>query len=170
MASADDRVALRRSRRLWLVPLLFLLHNAEEALTIGPVLPLVNARLAATLPGRLPSLSYLEFLIALALATALPFIVAAAGNLRQPGSRAGYVLLIVQATLFLNVISHLRAAALLLGYAPGLGTAVLVNLPFSLVLLSQAWREHWYSRRALAPAALLVHGPGLIGLLWVVGR
>ncbi len=173
MASADDPAAARRVRLLWLVPLLLLVHNAEEALTIGPVLPLVNARLAVTLPGQPPTVSYPEFLTALALVTGLPFLVAAAGNLRRPGSRAGYVLLIVQATLLLNVMSHVAAAALVRRYAPGLATAVLVNLPFSLVLLSQAWRMHWYSRRALAalaPAALLVHGPGVIGLLWLIGR
>jgi hypothetical protein len=172
MVSADDRAATRRARRLWLVPLLLLVHNAEEAFTVRPVLPLVNARLAATLPGRLPAVRYGEFLVALVVVTVLPFAIAAAGDLRRADSRAGYLLLVVQTTLLLNVVSHLTTATVVGGYAPGLASAVLVNLPYSLVLLSAAWRERWYRPLALvgiAPAALLVHGPGLIGLVSLVG-
>jgi hypothetical protein len=59
------------------------------------------------------------------------------------------------------------------GYAPGLVTALLLNLPFSLYLLRRAARERWLDRGALwtlAPAALLVHGPMLSALLLATER
>ena len=62
------------------------------------------------------------------------------------------------------------------GYSPGLVTALLVNLPFSLFLFRRALRASWVRPRDLAwllVAALLVHGPGLVGLMvlagWAVG-
>jgi hypothetical protein len=59
------------------------------------------------------------------------------------------------------------------GYAPGLLTALLINLPFSLYLLRRATRERWVSHRAmwaLLPGALLMHGPLLSALLVLTER
>ncbi|MEW5931304.1 MAG: HXXEE domain-containing protein, partial [Gemmatimonadota bacterium] len=93
------------------------------------------------------------------------------GDLRRPGPAAVF-LLFVQSVLLVNVASHAASAAFLGGYAPGLATAVAVNLPFSVLLLRRAHRERWVSRRtlvALLPAALLFHGPGLLALLAAAG-
>ena len=157
-----------RARLLWLVPALLALHNAEEALTLRPVLPALRARLPEGLRAFAPEVTYPAFLVAVAVVTAAPLAVALAGDLRRARSRAGYALLAVQATVLVNVASHLAAAALLGGYAPGLATALGVNLPFSLFLFHVAWHGRWYGRRALAalaPLALLLHGPVLLGLL-----
>ena len=44
--------------------------------------------------------------------------------------------------MLLNVLAHLLSATMLTrGYAPGLATALLVNLPFSLYLFRRARRE-----------------------------
>ena len=65
--------------------------------------------------------------------------------------------------------AHLVVAAVVMrGYSPGLVSAVLINAPVSVYLFHRAARERWLPRtawRALWPAALLVHGPGLVGLL-----
>ena len=62
----------------------------------------------------------------------------------------------------MNTFWHLFIAGVILGgYAPGLVTAALVNLPFSIYVTRRAVRERWVSRAsvlALVPAALLVHG------------
>lgn len=162
----------RRVRLLRLVAPLLLLHNIEEAIAMPEVLPRVQARLAAALPGA-PAVSHGEFVAALVLVTAPPFLVAVLGDLRRKGGAASYFLLLVQAVLLLNAASHVAAAIALRGYAPGLATALAVNLPFALLLLRLAWRERWHGRGALvalAPLALVVHGPLLVALLWVVGR
>jgi hypothetical protein len=86
-----------RASALRLIPFVILLHNVEEAVTIGSVLPSLEDRLPETVRG--------------------------------------------------------------------------VNLPFSLYVLRRAWRERWYSRRALvalAPVAVVLHGPLLVGLLALI--
>jgi hypothetical protein len=80
-----------------------------------------------------------------------------------------WLLLLVRATVLLNVLWHVSAAMVVFdGYSPGLVTALLINLPFSVYLLGRAARERWVSRGAmwaLLPGALLMHGPLLSGLL-----
>jgi hypothetical protein len=159
-------------RRLLLaVPALLTLHNLEELLAMPRALPAVQARLPDAARALLPSVTLPMFAAALAVATVLPWVFAA---MALAGRRGGvFLVLLVQATLLVNVASHLAFAALLRGYAPGLATAVLVNLPFGIHLLRRARREGWTGRRAwslLLPLALVVHGPVLIGLLWISGR
>ena len=48
------------------------------------------------------------------------------------------------------------------GYAPGLISAVALNLPVSVLVLRRAAAEQWFSRqvlRALVPAAIVLHLP-----------
>ena len=114
-----------------------------------------------------------QFVALLVLITALAFLIAASGDLAAPGSPAGYALLAIQATMLVNVASHIGAAIVLRGYAPGLVTALALNLPFSLWLLHVASAGHWYSAAALLwliPLALILHGPVLIGLLKAAAR
>jgi hypothetical protein len=77
------------------------------------------------------------------------------------------------ATIALNVGSHVVSSiAIVRGYAPGLVTAVLVNAPFAVYLFRRASRERWLPRRAILwtiPAALVLHGPVLVGTLWLAG-
>ena len=83
-----------------------------------------------------------------------------------------WAIALVQAVVALNVVSHLAAALVLRSYTPGLASAVTLNLPFSVYVFRRATSEGWFGRRerwALVPAALLVHGPGLI-LLFLLAR
>ncbi|HEX8275070.1 MAG TPA: HXXEE domain-containing protein [Longimicrobiaceae bacterium] len=151
--------------------MLLLLHNAEEALFVRGVLPQVASRLPPALRGVVPAVTYPQFIVALLVVTIVPFAVAFAGDLRRPGS-ATVFLLFVQSVLLVNVASHLASAAFLRGYAPGLATALAVNLPFSVLLLRRAHRERWVRGRTLAallPAALLFHGPGLLAVIALAG-
>jgi hypothetical protein len=171
-ASGPHAPAGTRVRLLWLVPVVLTAHNLEEALTIAPVLPVASARISGLLGVALPAVTYPQFLVVLAVVTAVPYFLAALGDLRRPASTAGYALLVVQATVLVNVASHVGAAITLGGYVPGLATALLVNLPFSLYLLSRAWTHRSHSRAALlglAPLSLALHGPVLVGLLALAG-
>ena len=75
--------------------------------------------------------------------------------------------------MLLNVATHISAAVFVLrGYSPGLVTALALNLPYSLHVLSRAVRERWLSRAGLVsllPAALVVHGPLLVGMIMLAG-
>ena len=168
MVALDSRASL-----LWLVPLLFALHNLEEGALMQRYLPAAQAAMPARLKRIVGLCNYRQFVALLVFITLIPFAIAAAADLSRLGSIAGYALLALQATMLLNVASHIGAAFVLRGYGPGLVTAILVNLPFSLWLMSVAWAEHWYSGPALLcllPLALLLHGPVLLGLLNAASR
>lgn len=170
--TATGSSSLSRKTALWLVPLILLVHNLEEALLMPRFLPLDPARFPAALRPLVPEVRYAQFLPALVIFTLLPFIVAGLGKLEVRGSRSVFILLAVQAVMLVNVASHLGSAFLLGGYSPGLVTALLLNLPFSIYLLRRAAREEWISHRALLSLpllAMLVHGPLLIGLFVVSG-
>jgi hypothetical protein len=158
-----------RPRTLALVlPVVFAIHNSEEALTIGPSLPMLKARLSGWAPGWTDSLSLEVYQPALLLVTLLGCLVGAWVLLRPQSCAALWTLLLLQSLLLLNVFSHLAMAALLRGYAPGVLTAVLLNFPLSLYVFRTAARQHWLGSRALLaliPAAVAVHGPLLVGLL-----
>ena len=75
--------------------------------------------------------------------------------------------------MLVNVASHVGSAIFLRGYAPGLATALALNLPFSIYLLRRAWHERWIARRTLVvflPLAVLLHGPVIFGIVWLVRR
>lgn len=164
------------------VPALITLHNVEELLALPRFLP----RMAAWLPEldvgisvpqldvavRLPAeLTPRAYLLALTVVTVLAWAIALAA---LAGRRSGiHLLLVAQATMLLNVVPHLVLAGVTGGYAPGLATAICINLPFGVWLLRRARREGWIGRGAwamLLPLALLVHGPLLMGLVWLCAR
>lgn len=155
------------------VPGVILLHNAEEALTMPTYLPVLNAHLPGVLRALLGAIAVEQFLLALAVVTVLPFLVLPRLRVEtQPGW--GHVaMLALLTTMLLNVGSHVGMAVLLGGYAPGLGTALGLILPGFGYGAVRAVRERWVSRRTLALlplAALVLHGPVLVGLLLVAGR
>lgn len=161
-------------RVLWLVPLLLALHNAEEALFFPRYLPFVLGRMPAAWRAVAGPVTSGQVWLALAIVTLVALALAAWAELRPDSRIAVWLLLLLQATVLLNVAWHTAAAVVLFrGYAPGLVTALLVNLPFSIYLLRRASRQRWLGRAALwalAPAALLVHGPVLSALLLATER
>jgi hypothetical protein len=104
----------------------------------------------------------------------LAFLVALAAATWPHSPRALWALLTLEAVLGLNVIAHVLSAALIFrGYGPGLATALLINAPFAIYCFRRARRERWVSTAALGatvPAALMLHGPILMGGLWLAGR
>jgi hypothetical protein len=105
--------------------------------------------------------------------TAIPYVIALFINLEREHGVGVYLLLGLQVVMLLNVLAHVTIAVIAGGYAPGIVTAVLINLPFSLYLLRRALRERWVSGRAmllLGPIALVIHGLGLPALLLLTQR
>ena len=145
------------------------LHNAEEAASFPRYLPLALERLPETWRTIMAPVMRDEMWTALVLVTLIPILIAFWMTLRPDRSAPVWLLLLTQATLLVNVAWHVIAAAVIFrGYAPGLITALAVNLPLSLYLFGRARRQAWVSQSALValiPAALLLHGAALSGLL-----
>jgi hypothetical protein len=159
---------------LWLVPTLLAVHNAEEALFFPRYLPFVLARLPAGWQAVAAPLTTGQVWSALAAVTGVAFAVAWWAYRRPDSQAALWLLLLIQSAVLLNAVWHAVIAVVLFGgYAPGLATALALNLPFSLYLLRRVVREQWLSRPArwaLVPGAFLLHGPLLAALLLVTER
>jgi uncharacterized protein with HXXEE motif len=161
-------------RVLWLVPALLAMHNAEEALFFPRYLPFVLARLPLGWQAVAAPVTTGQVWSALAVVTGVAFAVASWAHRRPDSRTALWLLLLIQSAVLLNAVWHVAAAVVLFGgYAPGLVTALVFNLPFSIYLLRRAFREHWLSRPAgwaLVPGAILLHGPLLAALLLATER
>jgi hypothetical protein len=150
---------------VWGVPAAVLVHNVEEALTVGRYTPAVLALVPDAVRRLMPSRQYIY--VALVVATAIPIGFALVAH-RDRRSSATYGLLLVAAVMLVNAVWHSVAAALLGGYAPGAVTAVAVNLPVMALALRWARRERWLSNGALwmyVGIGLMLHGAGLLALL-----
>lgn len=168
-----DRLSYRTLQ--WLVAIFAVLHNLEEALTIPSYAPEVRQRLSRVLPSTvLAATEDLSlFYVALAVATVVPILVVLVATTGRPSRGAAWTVAFVQSLLLVNVvIPHIPAAVALGGYAPGLATAVAINLPYSVYFLRRSVRDGALSRRevvlavALAVPALVV---GLATLYFGVG-
>jgi hypothetical protein len=130
------------------------LHNFEEWLTFprfGEVTSDMLARLGH--PVAAPPWSATQ--IALALATIVPTIIVFAAAARTSSKRWTWLALWVQAQLGANVLlPHIPAALLARGYSPGIATALIVNLPFTIVFIRRTLREGHLPMRSVASACL----------------
>jgi len=107
----------------------FVLHNAEEAFTM-PLQQSVSPFSFIQLP------TYNQFLFSVAVITIVALLAYIAAMRTQNGKTYLFISTAIAAALLFNVfVPHLSAAILTLKYTPGLITAVLLNLPFSILLL-----------------------------------
>lgn len=159
---------------MWLVPIFFALHNAEEALAFRVYLPRIPVLLPEPFASLVTPVSYQVLLIALAAVSILWLLAALAAATWPQSPLTLWTLLTLEAVVGLNVIAHVLSAFVVFhGYGPGLATALLINAPFAIYCFRRVRRERWVSTAALGatiPAALILHGPILLGGLWLAGR
>ena len=108
----------------------FLLHSAEEAVTYGTFRPASQALLRSIFSPAYTAPTVTEFHVALALVSifAAVLMLWAWGN--APRRAARNLQRVLAWIMLANVlIPHIPAAVLMGGYAPGVLTAMLVNLP-----------------------------------------
>lgn len=155
----------------WLVWLCVVLHNAEEGIAARAYLPKVRDLLRGRVPPRvldaIPGLE--QFYIGLVGATLVPLALIVFATTGRPTPLKAYVVAVIAMGLMLNVVvPHVPAAVLLGGYAPGVATAVLVNLPFSIYFLRRSLREGHIERRGMALVVVIGLSSLVIGvpLLW----
>ena len=120
---------------LWLVPVFFMLHNLEEA-------PFME-RWSKRLPVKIhPTVSTPQFVVAVIFLTIAGLILTYASLAWLP-TPAGYLLILgMQAVLLVNAfVPHLVTTIRFRLYSPGVVTAVLIILPFSIYLFQRAFTE-----------------------------
>jgi hypothetical protein len=147
------RLSYRSLQRL-LVPVI-VLHNAEEGLTARAYLPRVQEYLQ-----RVPALRGLarpptpgQLYVALLLVTVVPALLAAwATTGRESAAKREAVAILVAALLWNVLLPHVPAAVLLRGYAPGVLTAVAINLPFALYFFRRSAHDGALSSRQIRVA------------------
>src|SRR5271165_116134 len=150
--------ALSRNAVLALIGATLVLHTTEEYLTFPAYLASAD-RLHRLLspPGLLQDPQNLR--IALLMATVLPLAVIAWTFL---GHRKALLVsvLFLESILVVNAGWHIFAACVRGGYAPGVITAVLINLPFGIYVLRKAVKEQWVPPQTawlLIGVALVLH-------------
>jgi hypothetical protein len=150
------------------------LHNAEEWLTF-PRYGDIGADFLRRLGIRIETPPWSATQVALFLATIVPGGIVLYGAARPRSRLWAWLVLFVQLQLGVNVfLPHIPAAFFLRGYAPGLLTALAINLPLSIVLARRTVAEgRLKSRQALlclacAAVAMPFAIVGLVGMGSVV--
>ncbi len=147
------------------VPVLLTIHNIEEVVGgMGATRDVLRARLPAALATLVGSAE--AWLVAVVLITIIPWLLLFFGRLDRCDTGLARGLVVLQAGMALNILSHVGAAIAVRGYAAGVVTAVLVYVPFSWRFFSLAWREEWVSRRFLRWSPVLALS--LLPLLFVL--
>jgi hypothetical protein len=161
-----------RNAVLALIGLTLVLHNTEEYFTFPTFLSSPGGRLSGWFSLAGPLHISRELHVALVLATVLPLLVIAWAILSQHKALLVAVLL-VESVLLVNVGAHVLASLLEGGYAPGLITAVLINLPFGIYVLRRAVREQWIRAKVawqLIGVSVVLHAVWLSSGFWTLTR
>jgi hypothetical protein len=150
--------SLSRNAVLALIGATLVLHDAEEYLTFPAVLS-APGRLPGWLPPPRLLLHSRDIHIALVMATVLALAVISWAILR-PAKIPLILSLLIESILLVNAAWHVFASLIVRGYAPGVITAVLINLPFGVYVLRRAVNDQWIQVRTawqLIGSALLLH-------------
>ena len=141
-------------RLLWLLPLAFVVHDAEELAIMPAWLSEHRAALSGLLQG-MPAMGDGSLLlhldtggIALAMgAILLLFVAVTAAAVSSAYKIALYAYALVLGGFFVHGFGHIGQALVWRGYTPGVVTALLVVIPASVFLYARLWRS-----RMLGPA------------------
>jgi hypothetical protein len=121
----------------WAVFSVVLLHNVEEALTMGRFLD--SSQILEQALGFAPSRLLVPFLIAVTVVTAAIFALVLAATRAPAGHWTRSWVRIVAWVMVINVLApHVPAAVVHGGYAPGVLTSVLLVQPVGLLYLRRS--------------------------------
>jgi hypothetical protein len=132
------------------------LHNAEEALTIPTWLPPRLARLEAEFGIQPLAADSARLYSGLAAATLIPLIWVALASRSAPRSIGAYSIIVLYGVFLANaLVPHLLGTVLLGSYVPGVLTAGLLVVPFTVWLARRAVVDGYVSKSGLAMALLV---------------
>lgn len=159
---------MSRSTLYLTVAAAFGLHNAEEAWQAPRLLEFVAIHGPAFLRGVFASVEVGSLRAGLLALTVLGIGLALLAARGRTAPAWAYTILLFASVMGLNAVAHIGLSLTNRAYMPGLVTAVTMTLPVAVLLLRHAWREHWVTPLAfwtLLPAAVVVHGPLLVGFI-----
>ena len=143
-------------RLLWLVPVFFALHNLEEA----PFMEGWSKRLPLKLPIHYTTR---QFVISVTILTLGGFLATYWGVEVLHNTTGYWIVMGIQAILFFNAfIPHIGSTIRFRMYSPGVITATLITIPFSIYLFQRAlgeniitWKQIW-TLLVIAPFAMVL--------------
>ena len=138
---------MRVSAWIWAGPAVFLLHDAEEILTVAAWLREHGAELPRVLQPYL-AVTTRQFTMAVLLLFVGFLAAAMHGARRARDGRSSAVFLFVAGALVGNAVTHLAQAALFRGYTPGVASALFVVLPYGYLLGERLHASGLVRRRA----------------------
>jgi len=130
-------------RLFWFIPILLAFHNIEEAVTM----PHWMSVHLPTLKEKIWLFEYLNFstkqlYISLILVTLLPLLLSYSCLKGEVSEQKKFLLLILQSIVFWNALMPHVSGVFVLGmYNPGVVTAVVCNIPFSIYLFRKIQKE-----------------------------
>jgi hypothetical protein len=148
---------------LWLLPIIFLIHDSEELLTMPSwianhhneltQIASINKSIAEiihSLPTTVPQIAIAITLILLL------FIVITAGAFFSKGKGFWfYAYMCLLGVLFLHVFTHLAQTIIFAGYTPGVVAAIIVIIPGSLYIYNQLFKSGFLTVKTAVISALI---------------
>ena len=145
---------MRTSSWIWLAPLAFVVHDAEELATVAPWLRAHARELPAILQPHAAGVTTRGIAASVAILLAAFVLAAWHGARRSRHGARSWPFLVAAGALAGNALTHLGEAAYFGGYTPGVATAIMVTAPYGVCLA-----------RALERAALLTRRQAVFLLL-----
>lgn len=137
------------NRTLWLVPVFFTVHNMEEYFNF----PLVMRSLSH-FPG-FSAMSKAQMLYAIIFLTVLVVLFTYLGTKIKKNNNGIFIISVILSAILANAFLHTAVSIWFGEYMPGVISAVVLFVPFSVYLLRRAVREGYLSTKKLTYAFLL---------------
>lgn len=154
MGKPEASAKLKMSKTLlFLGATVIVAHNLEEALAAPKWLSQHSGELVARLGRPIPLFSTQGLYFALAFVTLLSLVVIAVTSRSSPRSLGAYSLLTLFAIYFINAfVPHIFVALIFRSYVPGLLTASLLIVPYTVVFVANSLQAGRYTKRGVGIA------------------
>jgi hypothetical protein len=142
------------------------IHNLEEALTMAKWYEANETKLPITEYVQVSTIQQI-FPIAMIIATLLLFLIPILAIVKKWDIR---ILGIVLGIFLVNAIQHILTTIVFWGYAPGVVTALVINLPLSILLIRQLFKNNllknfsWFHIFAYGVVGFIIS----ISAIWVL--
>jgi len=138
---------------VWLFFVVFFIHNIEEFLSFPSWLEENISAIPLFLSSKIALVFHYNFIffiaIALSLATLLPLFICIWANKTKNKQITIFLLLTIAWVMMLNAFQHIFNTLIMNEYTPGLITALLINLPFSIYFILRLKKEKAISKMKL---------------------
>ncbi|WP_369900694.1 HXXEE domain-containing protein [Bacillus manliponensis] len=151
----------RFSFYFWFIPIVFAFHNAEEYYFFPKMRYLQTVHIEESL------VQEKQFLVAIILLTIVVFAVICIHYFARKQATL-YAVLLVQSIILMNAFVHSIGAIVTKGYVPGLMTAFILIIPFSILFFREGIKSRWWKEKhiiILSIIGLLLMVPVIIGTL-----